>query len=360
MSATSQAASREIRPLVLYEDYTREDVHDVFDPHSPFTPQAGTWGILGIIELPDRLGDFVFFVTFGQKQGEHEFDEGITTEGVFRWQSQPRQDQKDARVRRLITHDPDRNSIQLFLRTAERRRGETVPYTYLGRLRYDGHDRERERPVHFRWALLDWPIPAAVCDRINLRFEGEPAPAGGSANAVLSEALLSAGELQEEDAPPITVETSNDQGETTLVFRALRRRRPADAETRALGLAGERLGMERERRRLLAAGRADLAEKVVHRANRGGRRRVRHRLVASYFADGRTKFVEVKTTTGPKDTDFLITANEVKFSATHRDSYELCRVFLYDIRLNRGHCYSMLGDITKRFQLSATEYRAKL
>jgi Domain of unknown function (DUF3427) len=137
MSTTNEASTRdEVRPLVLYEDYTRQDVHDIFDPHSPFTPQAGTWGLQGIIELPGRTEDFVFFVTFGQKQGEHEFDEGITTEGIFRWQSQPRQDQKDARVRRLITHDPDRNSIHLFLRTADGRRGETVPYTYLGRLRW--------------------------------------------------------------------------------------------------------------------------------------------------------------------------------------------------------------------------------
>lgn len=88
VSASSQA-DRVARPLVLYEDYSRVDVHDVFDPHSPFTPQSGTWGILGLIELGERPGDFVFFVTFGQKQGYHEFDEGITTEGVFRWQSQP-------------------------------------------------------------------------------------------------------------------------------------------------------------------------------------------------------------------------------------------------------------------------------
>jgi Domain of unknown function (DUF3427) len=205
-----------IRTLVLYEDYTHQDVHDIFDPHSSFTPQRGKWGVPGLIELPERPGDFVFFVTFGQKQGDHEFDEGITTDGAFRWQSQPSQDHTDLRVRRLIEHDPDRNSIYLFLRTAERRRGERVPYTYLGRLRYDGHDRERERPIHFRWVLLDWPIPAAVCARIDLRFEGEPAASGGTANAGPSEALVFAGELQEEDPPPIAAETSNDQGETTL------------------------------------------------------------------------------------------------------------------------------------------------
>jgi Domain of unknown function (DUF3883) len=203
-----------------------------------------------------------------------------------------------------------------------------------------------------------------VCARIGLRFEGEPAALGGAVHAGPSESLVaageleSAGELEEEDPPPIAAEKLNDEGETTQVFRALRRRRPTDAETRALGLAGERLVMERERRRLLAAGHADLAGKVVHTALAEGDGAGFD--IALCFADGRTKFVEVKTTTGPKDTDFLITANEVKFSATHPDSYELCRVFLYNIRLNRGHCYSILGDITKRFRLSPTEYRAKL
>lgn len=180
MSASIQQTAPH-RQLVLYEDYSRQDVHDLFDPTSPFVPQAGRWGISGLIEIPGRPADFVFLVTFGKSQGEHEFDEGISTEGVLRWQSQPQQDLGDPRVRRLITHDPDRNSVHLFLRTASRR-GDTVPlYTYLGRLRYDGHDRERSNPVHFRWMLLDWPIPEAVRTRINLRLEEEFAQ--GDANA---------------------------------------------------------------------------------------------------------------------------------------------------------------------------------
>jgi len=68
--------------LTLYEDYTRKDVHDIFDPDSVFTLSAGTWGIHGIIQIPSRPGDFVLFVTFGQSAGGHIFDEGITTSGV--------------------------------------------------------------------------------------------------------------------------------------------------------------------------------------------------------------------------------------------------------------------------------------
>jgi hypothetical protein len=66
-----------MRSLVLYQDYTRDEVHDLFDPTSAFTAQAGTWGLQGIIEIPDRPRDYVFFVTFGKSQAAHQFDEGI-------------------------------------------------------------------------------------------------------------------------------------------------------------------------------------------------------------------------------------------------------------------------------------------
>jgi hypothetical protein len=51
------------RALVKYEDYTRAEVHDLFSPHGAFTPQAGTWRLQGIVAIPDRPGDYVFFVT---------------------------------------------------------------------------------------------------------------------------------------------------------------------------------------------------------------------------------------------------------------------------------------------------------
>lgn len=345
-----------IRQLVLHEDYTREEVHDLFDPNSLFTRGAGSWGIWGLIEIPGRPSDFVLLVTFGSKQGDHEFDEGISTEGIMRWQSQPQQGLDDPRLQRLIGHDPDRNSARLFLRTAERRSGEIAPYTYLGRLRYDGHDRERSRPVHFRWALLDWPIPEIVRTRINLRLEDEFGKEGPIGSPV--ETAFAEGDVFLEEAPPPTTASALGNGEPTREFRAARRRRPTEAETRALGEAGELLVLAHERRRLLEAGRGDLADRVVHTAKVEGDGTGFD--ICSFFLDGRPKFVEVKTTTGPKDTDFLISANEVAFSATHPDDYELCRVFAYSARDKTGRCYTITGDIGKWLKLSATEYRARV
>ena len=46
--------------LELYAEYDREAVHDIFDPESPYTKQAGTWGLQGPIELPNRPGTGYF------------------------------------------------------------------------------------------------------------------------------------------------------------------------------------------------------------------------------------------------------------------------------------------------------------
>ena len=40
--------------LIPYEDYAREAVHGIFAPETTFTPQAGTWGLQGIVAIPER------------------------------------------------------------------------------------------------------------------------------------------------------------------------------------------------------------------------------------------------------------------------------------------------------------------
>jgi hypothetical protein len=228
-----------MRLLVLYYDYTREEVHDLFDPTSQFTPQAGTWGLQGIVEIPRRPRDYVFFVTFGKSQASHEFDEGITPDGVFRWQSQPKQRLVDSTIQNFIAYDEDANSIYLFLRTAGRRNGIAPPYTYLGRLKYLFHDRDREQPVYFTWKILDWNFPEAVRERMGLVYEG-------SATSVLSVPI----EVQK---PGVLVQvpgpsgTPSRQGVSTSnyarrIVRGLRRARRTESSTwlgRRRGRGGE-------------------------------------------------------------------------------------------------------------------------
>ena len=156
----------ETQNLILYSDYSREDVHDIFSPHTRFSPGSGTWGLQGIVEIPDKQGDFVFFVTFGQQQAGHIFDEWITEDGVISWQSQPSQSVNDRSIQQLIHHNEKINSIHLFLRTQR-----SLKYTYLGKLRCLVYDAKRDKPVYIYWQLLNWPIPSDVLNRINLQLQ---------------------------------------------------------------------------------------------------------------------------------------------------------------------------------------------
>jgi hypothetical protein len=63
------------------------------------------------------------------------------------------------------------------------------------------------------------------------------------------------------------------------------------------------LVVEHEREQLKMLGRGDLAEKVKHVAIEEGDGAGYD--VKSFFVDGRPKYIEVKTTAGPKTADFL-------------------------------------------------------
>jgi hypothetical protein len=338
--------------LTLHRDYSRQQIHDLFEPETLFTAQTGSWGLHGIVRLARRPGDFVLIVTFGRSQGEHTFDEGISNEGILRWQSQPQQKLADRTIRELIAHDEDRNSIYLFLRTAPRIGGVPPDYTYLGLLKFDEHDTEREQPVHFAWQLLSWPIPAEVQSRMGLVLEGET-PDIRTLDVSLDDRSdeQSSGSLIEEAPPRQQVA----RGESTRSFKASKRGRRPEHEDRALGLAGELLVLTRERHELAKAGHPELAEKVMHTAAVEGDGAGFD--IASFFCDGRRKYIEVKTTTGSKESDFFISANEVAFANARADNYEICRAFDYDHSSNSGRFYLVQGTDFHVLDLTPTHFR---
>jgi hypothetical protein len=335
--------------LVHYYDYTREEVHDLFDPESTFTPQAGTWGLQGIIEMPGRPRDYVFFVTFGKSQAAHEFDEGITPEGVFRWQSQPKQRLADRTIQDLIGHDEDANSVYLFLRTTGRRNGSAPPYTYLGRLKYLVHDHDREQPVYFSWKILDWNLPDEVRDRIDLRYEGS--------------AALGIGIVETGQGPVGLVQVPGPSGTparpgvstSSYARRIVRDYAEQDARNRKLGLAGEEAVLESERSALIANGRADLAELILHVAKVEGDGAGYD--IKSYTLEGEEKFIEVKTTRGDKSTAFYLSAAEARFAADHTGSYYLYRVFEFDQTSLSGKVFVHSGDLHMSFAILPIQFK---
>ena len=45
--------------LQKYKGYTREELHDHFNPSGAFTPGSGAWGMSGIIRISNN-NDYVF------------------------------------------------------------------------------------------------------------------------------------------------------------------------------------------------------------------------------------------------------------------------------------------------------------
>jgi hypothetical protein len=154
--------------LVLYQDYSREELHDVFSPNTPYRAGSGSWGISGIITVPERQGDFIFMVTHGSSQAGHEFNEPVTENGVITWQSKPYQQLRHPQIQQLIKHNELTNSIYLFLRTQTQSK-----YTYLGTLQYLSHDHDRENPVHIKWQIMNWNIDQNTLTRIGLNLASE-------------------------------------------------------------------------------------------------------------------------------------------------------------------------------------------
>jgi hypothetical protein len=348
--ATGGFAIDFIKPqaLKLYSDFKRQDVHEIFAPHTQFTPQAGTWGMHDIVSIPDRPGDFVFFVSYGRKQGSHTFDEGITRAGVLSWQSQPRQSLSNSKIQQLINHNELYNSIYLFLRTAENK-----PYTYLGRLKYLAHDKDREKPVYFQWQILDWNITDKVCRRMGLEFhEVEPEERTTSETGI----ILTPEGLTEVPVPSAHYRT----GVATKTFRGSKSvdYSARDAKNRELGLAGELAVLEYEKALLISAGHPELAKRVRHVSEIEGDSAGYD--IESCTPDAEAKYIEVKTTKGGVSTDFFMSSNEVKFSSEHAEHYYIYRVHDFDKDTQGGRFFVVRGTVIDNFELIPTQYRVRL
>jgi hypothetical protein len=330
---------------VLYEQYDRRQVHDMLAPNEPFTPGAGKWGLHGILPVPGRPGDFVFFASLGQSTGGHTFDEGISTEGILRWQSQPKQTLINPTIRALIEHDDAVNVIHFFLRTRNLTGGTAQPYTYLGPLRYNSHDDQREEPVHFAWELVQWPIPEAIRDAMGLVLDEEEARPTVTSNGTRRKGLTRI------PAPP-----GEHVGETTRTFQARKFRRTSETETRELGLAGELLVFAYEKDRLEAAGKPKLSDKVEHVSV--GKGDGAGYDIRSFNDDGSDRLIEVKTTTGPAGSPFYISANEVAFSSHAPDAFVIYRLVDFDKAAGSARFYELPGPVEASHKLVATTYRA--
>jgi hypothetical protein len=159
-------------------------------------------------------------------------------------------------------------------------------------------------------------------------------------------------EVAEEPPDPIDApERTWDPDARVVAIDFVRR----DAENRRLGRLGEEFVLELERKRLHDdLRRPDLAGRVEWTAQERGDGAGYD--IRSFEPDGRTRYIEVKTTGLAKAFPFVVTANEVACSRALRDEYHLYRVF----RFSRSPgLYVLSGALTDTCRLAATQYRAR-
>lgn len=162
------------------------------------------------------------------------------------------------------------------------------------------------------------------------------------------------------DAPLSPVATDPQMPED--ISRIIRKFEPPaerDARNRLLGKAGEEFVFELERQRLTMLGRQDLADDVRWVARDDGDGYGFDILSFNGTGKGneadRERWLEIKTTNGPKSTPFFITSNELSVSEENPEIFRVVR--LYDFR-RRARAYRLEPPLEDRVRLSPAIYRA--
>lgn len=335
-----------MKVLKLWESFTREEIHGIFSPDTPFTPQAGTWGLHGMIKIPDREGDWVFLVTLGNQQGDHVFDESITKDGVLSWQSQPRLDFSSDAIKSLINHDDQINNIHLFLRSNKK-----SSYGYFGRLGYLTHDADRQNPVYFQWQILDWEPPRDFIESVGIKLSQEESVTSSQVPKHNKNQLIP-GERPTKKSRKNGVNTNEFRGKKSPDYGLI------DSRNKKLGLEGELLVLNKEIIHLREINRYDLADKVIHVSVVEGDGAGYD--IKSYDDDGNVKFIEVKTTKGSANTSFFISPNELEFSKAHATHYQLYRLYNFEVETSSGKFYVIKGNLFEQLDITPTQYKAQL
>ena len=126
-----------------------------------------------------------------------------------------------------------------------------------------------------------------------------------------------------------------------------------EAHNRSLGEAGELFALNFERWRLAEQGAGQLAERVRHVSVEEGDGHGYD--ISSFEADGRERFIEVKTTGFGERTPFYVSANEARFARDHDASFRLYRLF--DFR-SAPRLFELAGPIEQHCLLDAVTFRA--
>jgi hypothetical protein len=137
--------------------------------------------------------------------------------------------------------------------------------------------------------------------------------------------------------------------------RASVRRNYLEIESRnqTLGLAGEKLVLEFEHKRLWQAGKKDLADRVEHVADTVGDHLGFD--IKSFETDGRDRLIEVKTTRFGALTPFFASKNEVDVSQARETEYQLYRLFNF---AKQPKLFALPGSLRNTCSLDPIQFSA--
>jgi hypothetical protein len=127
-----------------------------------------------------------------------------------------------------------------------------------------------------------------------------------------------------------------------------------EARNQTLGLAGEKLVLEFEHKRLGHAGQKDLANRVEHISNTTGDHLGFD--IKSFETDGRDRLIEVKTTRFGALTPFFASNNEVNISEAREAEYQLYRLFNFT---QQPKLFVLPGSLRNTCSLDPTQFAAQ-
>jgi len=126
-----------------------------------------------------------------------------------------------------------------------------------------------------------------------------------------------------------------------------------DAENKKLGKHGEQWVFECEKKRLIDAGKPDLAEKVFWVSRDMGDGYGYD--ISSFTSTGDPILIEVKTTNGAATRPFFISEAELKVADKEGERYRLYRVFDFG---GTPRIFELVAPLRQCLSLTATSYRA--
>lgn len=191
----------------------------------------------------------------------------------------------------------------------------------------------------------------ALVDGVERHIAGNPALFENPVSAAPAPGLHESEPLFFE-APPVAA----FDAVPPVLERIVRKFDPAlrDARNRQLGKSGEERVFFAEQSGLRVAGRDDLARKVRWVSAEDGDGAGYD--IRSFDPAGRERLIEVKTTTGHKQTPFLLSENERAFSEERLDAFRLVRLFDF---ARQPRAFELTPPLDKSVLLKAATWRAQ-